>query len=50
MKPPKIKKSLGIIWQLEPRFMFDGAAVSTAVDVADATVAETPTAAASEDS
>ncbi|MBY0485300.1 DUF4347 domain-containing protein, partial [Nitrosomonas sp.] len=29
------KNSLGVLWQLEPRMMFDGAAISTASEVID---------------
>lgn len=35
-----INNALGVIWQLEPRIMFDGAAISTAVEIADTTIHE----------
>ncbi|PXW89991.1 cadherin domain-containing protein, partial [Nitrosomonas sp. Nm84] len=36
-QPPQVKSNhgLGVLWQLEPRMMFDGAAVSTAIDVVE---------------
>ena len=44
------ENALGVLWQLEERFMFDGAAASTAVDVVDSTITEAPIAATTEES
>ncbi|MBP7111441.1 MAG: DUF4347 domain-containing protein, partial [Nitrosomonas sp.] len=34
----RAKNSLGVLWQLEPRMMFDGAGISTASEVIDTTL------------
>ncbi|MBA2484399.1 MAG: DUF4347 domain-containing protein, partial [Nitrosomonas sp.] len=48
MNPPEIKNSLGVIWQLEPRFMFDGAAATVAAEATDSAMAETSMAVATD--